>query len=152
MLHKSCLVLIAAACLMAGCTATSVNLKFIAVEPVNELQPGESRNVDVRVYQLKDEAKFKAATVDELWVNAETVLAEQLIEVKLGESIYPEKPGAPKGREIIIDPLKPECKFIGVLALFQTGDEVGERKLVVPVKEAGSVTFELTGNHIAVKK
>jgi hypothetical protein len=36
--------------------------------------------------------------------------------------------------------------------LFQTGDDKGDRKIVVPVKQAGSVTFELTGNHIGLKK
>lgn len=152
MLKKCLLPLLVAAACLTGCTATSVNLKFVAIEPVNELQPGESRNVEVRVYLLRDEAKFKAATVDELWVNAKELLDKELIDIKLGEQIYPEKPGTPRGREIVIDPLMQECRFIGVLALYKTGDDKGDRKVVVPVKDAGSVTFELTGNHISVKK
>lgn len=136
----------------AGCSTTSVTVRFMAIEPVNELQPGESRPVDIRVYQLRDDAKFKAATVDEVWENDKSVLAEHLIEVKLGESVFPEKKDKAQGREITIEPLSSECRFIGVLALYKGADEKGEQKVVVPVGDAGSVTFELTGNRITVKK
>lgn len=149
-LSLTCLLL--AAAVAAGCSSTSVTVKFVAIEPVNELQPGESRPVDIRIYQLRDDAKFKAATVDEVWENDKGVLAEHLIDVKLGSSIYPEKKDKPQGTEITIEPLSGECRFIGVLALYKNADEKGEQKVVVPVGEAGSVTFELTGNRITVKK
>ena len=48
--------------LLAGCTATSVTLSFEAIKPVNQLGEdgtGDSRVVEVRIYQLKDDAKFK---------------------------------------------------------------------------------------------
>lgn len=149
-LSMFCLLLVGV--VLAGCSSTSVTVKFVAIEPVNELQPGESRPVEVRVYQLRDDAKFKAATVDEIWENDKGVLAEHLIEVKLGTSIYPEKKDSPQGNEVKIEPLNSECRFIGVLALYKAADEKGDQKVVVPVGEAGSVTFELTGNRITVKK
>lgn len=138
--------------LMAGCSSTSVSLKFVAIEPVNELQPGESRPVDIRVYQLRDDAKFKTATVDEIWENDKAVLADHLIDVKLGTSVFPEKKEKAQGMQVTIEPLSAECRFLGVLALYRQADERGEQKLVVPVGEAGSVTFELTGNRIAIRK
>ncbi|MBE7490541.1 MAG: type VI secretion system lipoprotein TssJ [Planctomycetes bacterium] len=138
--------------LMTGCSSTSVSLKFVAIEPVNELQPGESRPVDIRVYQLRDDAKFKTATVDEIWENDKAVLADHLIDVKLGTSVFPEKKEKAQGMQVTIEPLSAECRFLGVLALYRQADEKGEQKLVVPVGEAGSVTFELTGNRIAIRK
>ncbi|MBX3474525.1 MAG: type VI secretion system lipoprotein TssJ [Planctomycetes bacterium] len=137
---------------LGGCSSTSLSMKFMAIEPVNELQPGESRPVDIRIYQLRDDAKFKAATVDEVWENDKGVLAEHLIDVKLGASVFPEKKDKPQGVEITIDPVSSECRFVGVLALYKNADEKGQQKVVVPVGEAGSVTFELTGNRITVKK
>ncbi|MBK9974820.1 MAG: type VI secretion system lipoprotein TssJ [Planctomycetes bacterium] len=138
--------------LFVGCSSTSLTVKFVAIEPVNELQPGESRPVDIRIYQLKDDAKFKAATVDEIWENDKAVLADALIEVKLGESIFPEKADKPQGKEITLDPLNADCKFVGVLALYKNKDAKGDQKTVIAVADASSVTFELTGNHIKLKK
>ncbi|MCG3183082.1 MAG: hypothetical protein ICCCNLDF_01166 [Planctomycetes bacterium] len=142
--------------LLAGCTSTSLTLEFVAIKPVNEGKlesgtDGESRVVDVRIFQLKDDAKFKAATVDAIWTNAEEVLGDSLIEVKLGESIFPEDAdGKAVGKQITLDPIDTGTKFIGILALFSNSDE-GERKVVVPLDQADDVLFELTGYHINIK-
>lgn len=138
--------------ILGGCTATSISMNFVAIEPVNERQPGESRNVDVRIYQLRDSANFEKATVDELWENAQAILADHFINVKLGESIFPEKADKAQGRVVVVEPLSSECRFVGILALYETATDKGEQKVVVPVAEAGSVTFELTGKQIVVKK
>ena len=138
---------------LAGCTATSVTLNFEAVKPVNQLGEdgtGDSRVVEVRIYQLKDDAKFKDATVEALWTDAEGALADSLIEVKLGESIFPEEEDQAEGKQITIDPLDASTKFIGILALFSSSDD-GERKVVVPLDQADDVLFQLTGYHIVVK-
>ncbi|MCB9933601.1 MAG: type VI secretion system lipoprotein TssJ [Planctomycetes bacterium] len=142
--------------LLAGCTSTTLTLDLVAIKPVNEVKLesgaiGESRVVDVRIFQLKDDAKFKAATVDAIWTNAEETLGDSLINVKLGESIFPEDAdGKAVGKEIILDPLDTGTRFIGILALFSDSDE-GERKVVVPVDQADDVLFELTGYHINIK-
>lgn len=143
--------------LTAGCSSTSVTLEFVALKPVNEGKlesgtDGESRVVDVRIYQLKDDAKFKAATVDDVWTNAEEALGDSLIDVKLGESVFPEDKGPQaNGKQITIDPLDAGTKYIGILALFSNSDD-GERKVVVTLDEADDVLFELTGYHITIKK
>jgi type VI secretion system VasD/TssJ family lipoprotein len=139
--------------LLTGCASTTVTMEFVAIKPVNGLgsADGESRVVEIRIYQLKDDAKFKAATVDALWTNAEETLGEELIEVKLGESIFPEDKAAVVGKEITLDPLASGTKFIGILALFSETD-TGERKVVVTLDEADDVLFQLTGYHITVKK
>jgi len=144
------------ALLLAGCAATTVTLDFVALKPVNEGKvcggtDGESRVVDVRIYQLKDDAKFKAATVDALWTNAEEALGDSLLEVKMGDSIFPEDAdGKANGKQITLDPLNSATRFIGVLALFSDSDD-GERKVVVPLDQADDVIFELTGYHINIK-
>lgn len=142
---------------LAGCTSTSVTLNVVALKPVNEgkvgdATDGESRVVEVRIFQLKDDAKFTAATVDNVWTNAEEALGDSLIDVKLGESIFPEDPKGPaNGKQITIDPLDAGTKFIGILALFSDSDD-GERKVVVPLEQADDVLFELTGYHITIKQ
>ena len=140
--------------ILAGCTATSVTMEFRAIKPVNQLEEGsagDSRVVEVRLYQLKDDAKFQAATVDEVWTNAEEALGDSLIEVKLGESIFPEDKAQAEGKQITIDPLDANTKFIGILALFSNSDD-GDRKVVVTLDQAEEVLFELTGYHISVKQ
>jgi type VI secretion system VasD/TssJ family lipoprotein len=139
--------------LLTGCASTTVTMEFVALKPVNTVggTEGESRVVEIRIYQLKDDAKFKAATVDALWTNAEETLGEELIEVKLGESIFPEDKAVAVGKEITLDPLNSATKFIGILALFSETD-TGERKVAVTLDEADDVLFQLTGYHISVKK
>ena len=143
--------------LVAGCTSTTVTLNVVALKPVNEgkvgdATDGESRVVEIRIYQLKDDAKFKAATVEDVWTNAEGALGDSMIAVKLGESVFPEDAnGQANGKQITIDPLDANTKFIGILALFSDSDD-GERKVVVPLDQADDVLFELTGYHITIKK
>lgn len=140
---------------LTGCTATSIDVRFVAIEPVNELQPGESRPTEVRIFQLRDSAKFDKATVDELWEEdkARATLAEQLIDLKLAGSIFPGKGDTVAPTIIKVEPISMECRFVGVLAMFNSkGAKDDQQKVIVPVADAGSVTFELTGNHITVKK
>lgn len=151
-----CLLLTICLALLSGCASTTLTMDFIALEPVNQNQAEgaskDSRVVEVRIYQLKDDAKFNAASVDALWQDAEGSLGDSLISLKLGESIFPESPDGPRnGKEIVLDPLDTQTRFIGVLALYSYTDE-GQRKVIVPVGEADSVQFELTGYHISVKK
>ena len=151
-----CLLMITCLAMLTGCASTTLTMEFIAIEPVNlnqeEGASTDSRVVDVRIYQLKEDAKFDAATVDAVWSDAEGTLGDSLLAVKLGESIFPEKPDGPRnGKEITLDPLDAQTRFIGVLALYSASDD-GPRKVVVPVDQASSVLFELTGYHIKVKQ
>jgi type VI secretion system VasD/TssJ family lipoprotein len=149
-----CLLLTFCFAALTGCASTTLTLEFIAIEPVNLASAdaeGKSRVVDVRIFQLKDDAKFSSATVESIWSDAEAALGDSLLATRQGESIFPEAPEGPRnGKEIVLDPLDGQTRFIGVLALFSETDD-GPRKVVVPVAEAGSVLFELTGYHIKVK-
>lgn len=131
-----------------GCAATSIDLKFLSIEPVN-VADGKSRVVDIRIYQLKDSAKWDASTAAAIWDDPKTALAESLIEVKQGESIFPEKADNAQGKTITLDPLSAECKFIGIVAQFGGEDTVGKPFIVATVDEADDVVFKLTGYHIA---
>jgi type VI secretion system VasD/TssJ family lipoprotein len=142
--------MLAAALLITGCQQSRVTLNMVAVPPVNEATPGdgESRIVDIRVYQLKSDALFRAATVERLWTDAEGALGDELLETRREIRVFP-PPGAPT--TVVIEPLKLETRFIGVLALYSRADDQGERKIVVPVEQAGSAIFELSGYHIRVR-
>lgn len=137
--------------LLTGCAATSVTLDVVAVKPVNELD-GKSRVTDIRIYQLKDNARFDNADIDALWTNANETLGDSLIgEPRTGDSIFPEDRQNAQGKKIEVE-LKDEARYIGILALYSESDEVGKQFVSVPVDEAGSVVFELTGYHITVKR
>jgi type VI secretion system VasD/TssJ family lipoprotein len=148
--------LVLALAMLSACTSTTLTLNFVALKPVNEgkvgeATDGESRVVEVRIFQLTDDAKFKAAPVDDVWTDAKGALGDTLIATKEGESVFPEdNNGKANGKEITIDPLDANTRFIGILALFSDKDK-GERKVVVPVDQADDVLFELTGYHITVK-
>lgn len=132
----------------AGCASTTIDLKFVSIEPVN-VDEGKSRVVDIRIYQLKDAAKWDASTAAAIWDDPKAALGDSLIEVKQGESIFPEKADTAQGKVITLDPLSAECKFIGIVAQFGSEDTVGKPFIVATVDEADDVVFRLTGYHIA---
>jgi len=149
MIQKTLPLMLLSLILLSGCAATSVSLSVVAVEPVNEAQAGESRPVEIRVYQLRDDARFNQASIDLLWSDAEAALGDSLIDVRLGINIFPEKAqDNPRGREVVIDPLSAEARFIGILALYERSEEGGRQSVVLPVDEAGRVKFTLTGYRI----
>lgn len=152
MRSKLCLTVIALGfALLTGCAASSVTLDVVAIKPVNELN-NQSRVTDIRIYQLKDNARFDNADIDALWTNAAETLGETLIgDPKTGESIFPEDKADAQGKRITVE-LDPETRYIGLLALYSEADEVGEQFVSVPVDRAESVVFELTGYHVSIKE
>jgi type VI secretion system VasD/TssJ family lipoprotein len=141
--------------LLAGCTVTSVDLHFEAIEPVNKesADATESGVVQVRIFQLKDKAKFEQAESEDIWNNPDQTLGGDLIQAIDGDPIYPEKPdGNAFGKTIKIDPLNSETKFIGVLAMMYQKDDVGKRHVAVTIEEADDVVFRITGYHVELRK
>jgi type VI secretion system VasD/TssJ family lipoprotein len=119
------------------------------VKPMNENDRQESTPVDIRIFQLRDEARFTNATVDDLWTKAREVLGEDYHALKQ-VTVFPGAPDTPEVR-IELGELPESVRFIGVLALFPKDDGKGPRKLAVARKEAGSRVLRLTGSHLELE-
>ena len=119
------------------------------VKPMNENDRKESTTVDVRIYQLKDDSRFNQATIDKLWTDDKSALADDLLSVKQ-ITIYPGS-ADDKLNEINLGELSDSVRFVGVLALYPKEDDKGPRKMALPKGEAGTV-LRLTGYHIQAEK
>jgi type VI secretion system VasD/TssJ family lipoprotein len=140
--------------LCTGCTVTSVDLQFQAIEPVNLDQNGTSQGVQVLLYQLKDRTKFEAAETEAVWDKPQETLGGDLVQIHDPKDVIaPEKgDGQVFGRKFTINPLNSETKFIGILALINEKDDQGKRHIAVTVEEADDVVFRITGYHVEIKR
>jgi len=141
--------IILAAALLAPAACTQVASGGVkGIRPLNVNELSESNSVDVRFYQLKDDARFKEAPVEKLWTDDKAALGEDLLAAKTVIVI----PGAAEDRAATVDlgELPPAVRFVGVLALFSKEDKKGPRKLVLSRDEAlRTFTLILTEYHIA---
>jgi type VI secretion system VasD/TssJ family lipoprotein len=134
--------------MLAACGGPST-LYFRGVKPLNENERKESNSVKVRIYQLKDDARFNQATVDKLWTDQAGALAEDLVAMKEA-TVFPGSADDPyKGVEL--GELPESVRFIGILALYPREDDKGPRKLVLPKAESGGV-LRFTGYRIEKEK
>ena len=142
---KRMMILAAGLALLSPSCGGPSALFFRGVKPLNENDRKESNSVKVRVYQLKDDARFNQATVDKLWTDAKGALADDLVAMK-EETVFP---GAAddEPRKVELGELPDAVRFVGVLALYPKEDDKGPRKLVLPKAEAKTV-LRLTGYHI----
>ena len=131
--------------LLAACGGpTSIYVK--GVKPLNENEQKESTPVDIRIYQLKDDARFKQAPIENLWTKGKEALGPDWLTEK-SVTVFPGV-AEDRPREIALGTLEQATRFVGILALFPKEDEKATRKVVVPSTEAGSGVFELRGYHI----
>jgi type VI secretion system VasD/TssJ family lipoprotein len=130
---------------LAGC-AVPVKLQLRGVKPLNENERKENTPVDVRIYQLKDNARFERAAFNDLWVKAKETLAEDLISEKT-VTVFP---GAPEDRpqEADLGILDASARFVGIMALCGKEEEGKPRKIAVPAAEADDAVWEFTGYHL----
>ncbi len=141
---------IAATLALLGACGGPKSVYVKGLKPLNENDRKESTPVDLRIYQLKDDARFKQAPVENLWVKPKEALGEDI----LGEktiTVFPQDPPG-ENKEVPLGVLPEATRFIGVLALYSKEDDKGPRRMVVAAAEAGSGVFELTGYHITWKR
>ncbi len=138
-------ILAAGVVLLAGCTGP-LKLQVRGIKPLNENERKESTPVDVRIYQLRDNARFDRATFNNLWTKAKEELAEDLISEKT-VTVFP---GAAEDapREVDLGILDTATRFIGIMALYPREEEGNPRKIAVPVAEADDAIWEFTGYHL----
>ncbi len=138
-------ILAAALACLAACGGP-VKLQVRGIKPLNENDRKESTPVDIRVYQLKDNARFERATIDSLWMKDKETLAEDLAGVKT-VTVFPAE-AQDSAQVVDLGVVDPSVRFIGLLALYNKEEEGQPRKIVVPVAEADDVVWEFTGFRI----
>jgi len=61
------------------CEVQVVSLSVIASPAINPTVDGETRPVQMRIYQLKDDVRLQAAAFDQIWKEDKTALADDII-------------------------------------------------------------------------
>jgi type VI secretion system VasD/TssJ family lipoprotein len=141
-------ILAVALALLASCGGPSA-LYFRGVKPMNENERKESNSVKVRIYQLKDDARFNQATVDKLWTDHQGALAADLVAMKEA-TVFPGSADDPY-KSVELGELPDQVRFIGILALYPKEDDKGPRKLILPKSETSGV-LRFTGYRIEKEK
>jgi type VI secretion system protein VasD len=134
--------------LLVGCSSTAT-LQVRGVAPLNLNDAGESTPVDVRIYQLKDDAAFKRATFEKLWTEDEKVLGQDRLAAPRVESIVPGN-ATDQPKRIALGELEVGTRFIGIMALYAKTDARDARVLVLPISEAEKPVIEFSGYGISI--
>ncbi|HXX94661.1 MAG TPA: type VI secretion system lipoprotein TssJ [Planctomycetota bacterium] len=132
----------------SGPKGTTLALR--GVKPLNENDLGESTPVTVRIFLLKDGAKFTQASVEDVWVHAKDVLGDDVVGMMNEVVILPGSVDGPS-QKIEFGDAPGSVKVIGVLGLFPKGDDQGPRKLALGRNELGT-SLKLTGYHLVREK
>jgi type VI secretion system protein VasD len=145
---RSVLSLLAILVLFAGCSRTAT-LQVRGLAPLNLNDTGESTPVDVRIYQLKDDAAFKRATFEKLWTEDEKVLGQDRLAPPRVESVVPGNP-TDQPKRIALGELEVGTRFIGIMALYAKTDARDARTMVLKVDEAEKPIIEFSGYGISL--
>src|ERR1043165_214565 len=134
-------ILAAGLALLAACGGPS-SLYYRGVKPMNENERKESNSVDIRIYQLKDDARFNQATIDKLWGDDKAALGDDLVAMKTATVFAGSADD--KERSVELGELPESVRFVGVLALYPKEDDKGTRKILLARKELGHL-LRVTG-------
>ncbi len=124
-------------------------LSLRGVKPLNENERGESTPVTIRIFLLKDGARFAQATVEEVWIRSKELLGDDFVGMK--EVVILPGTAGDAAQQIELGDSPASVRSIGVLALFPKEDDQGPRKLVLGRSELGS-RLQLTGYHLVREK
>jgi type VI secretion system protein VasD len=94
------------------CAALPLTLSLTATQRSNALSSGEGRPVQVRVYQLKSDARLRTASFEDVWQADAKALEGEVVSTEQ-HTIFPGEK-----KSIAVAP-KPDAAFIGVVALFR---------------------------------
>jgi type VI secretion system protein VasD len=94
------------------CPALPLTLALTATQRSNALSSGEGRPVQVRVYQLKSDARLRTASFEDVW-QAEAKALEGEVVSSEQHTIFPGEK-----KSITVAP-KPDAAYLGVVALFR---------------------------------
>lgn len=94
------------------CQALPLTLALTATERANALSGGEGRPVQVRIYQLKSDARLRTASFEDVWQNEAKALEGEVVSSEQ-HTVFPGQK-----QSITVQP-KPDAAFLGVVALFR---------------------------------
>ncbi len=132
-----------------GCGGGPLDIRVRGVEPLNVNEKGESTPIDVRIYTLKDNAKFEKALFEDLWTKDKEVLGDNMIGEPKQITINPGKADA-QARVEQLGVLPPEVRYIGIMALYSKG-KGEQRHIAVARDQADDYIFEFTEYKVKFK-
>jgi type VI secretion system protein VasD len=94
------------------CQALPLTLALTATQRSNALSSGEGRPVQVRIYQLKSDARLRTASFEDVWQTDTKALEGEVVSSEQ-HTIFPGEK-----KTITVQP-KPDATFLGVVALFR---------------------------------
>jgi type VI secretion system VasD/TssJ family lipoprotein len=146
--RRSAAVLIVCCCvLLSSCSGPSVSLR--ALSPVNLNADGESLPVKVRIYALRDDARFRAAPFADLWTKDREVLGDDRLQDPKVVMVPPVSlQAAPQLVEL--SELPKEARFLGIVALIQHADQPDRRRAVIARQDIGAQIIELVDASIVM--
>lgn len=144
MRHIHALLVIAMIVCAAGCGGPrTVSLPVRGVAPLNPNDAKESVPVNVRIYPLSSDGKYRSATVDQLWTNAKTLLGSDLESDPVTITVFPGSAADPAVVHRL--ELPASTRYIGVLAMYQGADAVDHRITVTSVEDVERWGLTFTG-------
>jgi type VI secretion system protein VasD len=96
----------------AACQPTKPVVAITASDRINSSSAGQARPVQVRIYQLKSDARLATAKFEEIWQNDAAVLDKDLVKV----DEYTVYPGQSKSVSV---ERSPEAQTLAAVALFR---------------------------------
>jgi type VI secretion system VasD/TssJ family lipoprotein len=133
---------------LAGCAPPSATVRLAGTKIMNQNELGESAPVDLRLYPLKNDGKFRSATVDALWVGDKDLLGSDLTHEATIATVFPD--GDREPAKVVVQ-LGEGAKWLGVLALYAKSDATDRRVLVLPVDDAESVIITCIGYSVTIE-
>jgi type VI secretion system VasD/TssJ family lipoprotein len=140
--------LLTASCLaIASCAPPSVEVR--ALPPVNTNTAGESLPVKIRIYALRDDARFRSAPFADLWSKDREVLGDDRLQdpkvVVVGPTGLRTDP-----QMVELSELPREARFLGVVALIQHADQPDRRRVIIARNDIGSQVIEVLDSSIVM--
>jgi type VI secretion system protein VasD len=94
------------------CPVLPLTLALTATQRSNALSSGEGRPVQVRIYQLKSDARLRTASFEDVWQSDAKALEGEVVSSEQ-HTIFPGEK-----KTVSVAP-KPDAAFLGVVALFR---------------------------------
>jgi type VI secretion system VasD/TssJ family lipoprotein len=140
--------LLVCCCLMlTSCAPPSVSVR--ALSPVNLNADGESLPVKIRIYALRDDARFRAAPFADLWTKDREVLGDDRLQDPKVVMVAPASlKAAPQ--QVELSELPKEARFLGIVALIQHADQPDRRRVVIARQDIGSQIIDLVDSSIVM--
>jgi type VI secretion system VasD/TssJ family lipoprotein len=127
--------------LVAGCSGPT-RIAVRALAPVNTNAEGESLPVKVRIYALRDDARFRSAQFADLWTRDREALGDDRLQ---DPKVVVVPPGGEASEPLAVElgEFPKDTRFLGILALIPHADAPDRRRAVVASSGVGDQVVEI---------